>query len=215
MKSIKATLDSGGLSLEACLVLPAATGRCPGVVLCHPHPLYGGNMDNNVIGSVSRALAGSGLAALCFNFRGVGLSPGSFDNGRGEQEDAVSALSFLAMRDELDSERLGVMGYSFGGMVALAVGRRDGSVKAVAAVSPVITPGALREYSRPAYIVTGSDDSIIPASGILKETANMACPNKVEVVPGADHFWWGREDMVAERVAAFFAESLMARKRQD
>lgn len=215
MKVIKTTLNSGGLSLEARLVLPGSTGRFPAVVLCHPHPLYGGNMDNNVIGAVSRALAGAGITALCFNFRGVGLSRGSFDNGRGEQEDAMSALSFLALRDELDPERLGVMGYSFGGMVALAVSDRDSRVKAVAAVSPVITPGAFRECSKPVYIVSGSDDSLIPSSEVLKEAANMACPNKVEVVPGADHFWWGREDMVAERLAAFFTESLMARKRED
>ncbi|MFZ5633891.1 MAG: alpha/beta hydrolase [Bacillota bacterium] len=209
MRSVKVVLNSGGLSLEARLELPGNPGPCPGVVLCHPHPLYGGNMDNNVILAVGRALAGAGIASLRFNFRGVGRSWGSFDNGVGEREDARSALDFLTAHEEIHPERIGVMGYSFGGMVALAVAGTDSTVKAVAAVSPVVQSGALRGCVKPKYIVCGAEDSIIPSSAVLQAAAGMADPKRVEVVPGADHFWWGSEDEMAGKVAGFFKEFLV------
>lgn len=115
MRTLRVTLQAGGLLLEGCLELPQGTGPVPGVVLCHPHPLYGGDMENNVIVAVGRALVRSGLAALRFNFRGVGRSQGEFAGGVGEQEDARAALSFLATRPEIDPARLGIAGYSFGG----------------------------------------------------------------------------------------------------
>ncbi len=205
MRVIKTTFYNSGLSLEARLDLPDVPGRRPGVVLCHPHPLYGGNMDNNVIMAVSRALAGFGIASLRFNFRGVGLSQGSFADGVGEQDDAESALAYLALREEINPERIGIMGYSFGGMVAMAAGGRSSVARAVAAVSPVVP---LRDCPKPKLIVTGGSDSIIPASAVLLETGGMALPKKIEVIAGADHFWWGCEDEAANRVAAFFKEAL-------
>ncbi|MFZ5648309.1 MAG: alpha/beta hydrolase [Bacillota bacterium] len=208
MRTSKLTINNNGLSLEASLALPAVSGRYPGVVLCHPHPLYGGNMDNNIILAVSRALASSGIAGLRFNFRGVGLSEGSFDSGLGEQDDTMSALSFLMRHEEIDSARIGVMGYSFGGMVALEVGGRAGSVRAIAAVSPVISPGVLKNCIKPKYIICGSEDDLIPFSSIQAGAAEMAEPKKVQVVSGADHFWWGYQDEVAEKVAGFFSDHL-------
>ncbi|MCL6611294.1 MAG: alpha/beta fold hydrolase [Peptococcaceae bacterium] len=208
MKTLKIFFDSGGLDLEACLDLPGGPGPHPGVVLCHPHPLYGGNMDNNVILAVSRALGEAGIAGMRFNFRGVGRSGGAYDNGAGEREDARFALDFLSGREEIDPARIGVMGYSFGGMVAMAAAERAGQVRAVAAVSPVIPPGgALREFPKPKFIACGAADDLIPSSAILEEFAKMAEPKKIEVVPGADHFWRGHEDKVAGMAARFFVEA--------
>lgn len=201
-------LPGSGPVLEACLDLPGGTGPFPGVVLCHPHPLYGGNMDNNVILAVSRALTGRGIASLRFNFRGVGRSQGSFAGGVGEQEDARATLSTLAGRGEIDSSRIGIMGYSFGGMVALAVGCTGELVRAVAAISPVIPAGVLEYCTRPKLIVSGEEDNMITPSYILKETAGMAEPKVVEMVPGVDHFWRGYEELVGEKVADFFARIL-------
>ncbi|MBI2911700.1 MAG: hypothetical protein HYY05_06120 [Chloroflexi bacterium] len=76
--------------------LPA--GPYTGVVICHPHPLRGGDMHNNVVAALALGFAQSGLATLRFNFRGVGASQGSYDDGRGEREDARAALRFLAER---------------------------------------------------------------------------------------------------------------------
>ncbi|MEW6275118.1 MAG: alpha/beta fold hydrolase [Bacillota bacterium] len=196
------------LVLEAHLDLPDAPGPYPGVVLCHPHPLYGGDMDNNVIRAVARELNGRGMAALRFNFRGVGKSRGSFAGGSGEQDDAEAAVLALAGRAEIDPHRIGIAGYSFGGMVALATGERSGPVKAIAAVSPVIPPGVLRDCPKPKFFVCGAEDELIPSATVLRETAGMAEPKTVLVIPGADHFWWGCEEKAADPVANFFAERL-------
>lgn len=209
MRSSKVTVFNNGLSLEACLDLPViANGRYPGVVLCHPHPLYGGNMDNSVVLAVSEALVAFGIAGLRFNFRGVGHSGGSFDSGIGEQDDAMSAISFLLQCGEIDTSRIGIMGYSFGGMVALEVGGRAGDIRAMAAVSPVINPGALKNCQKPKYIVSGSEDDLVPLASIRSGVAEMAEPKRLEVVSGADHFWWGYLDEMALKVAGFFREQL-------
>ncbi|MEW6425231.1 MAG: alpha/beta family hydrolase [Bacillota bacterium] len=217
---IEIVVKDAGLILEARLDLPDAPKNAsgatdtdnprlyPGVVLCHPHPLYGGDMDNNVIRAVARELNGRGIAALRFNFRGVGKSRGSFAGGSGEQNDAESAVLALAGRAEIDPHRIGIAGYSFGGMVTLAVGERSGPVKAIAAVSPVIPPGVLRDCPKPKLIVCGAEDELTPSTAVLREAAGMAEPKTVLVIPGADHFWWGREEKAADPVANFFSECL-------
>ena len=199
------TIKCGDLKLEGVLHLPRDRSvAVPGVVLCHPHSLYGGNMENNVITAVSRALVAQGIAALRFNFRGVGSSTGTFANGDGEQDDARAALVALAARPEIDDVRLGLMGYSFGGMVALTVGSRIGSVRALAAVSPVVTPGILEGLDKPAFLTCGSEDHVVSPEDLVREAEKMALPGKIEVVQGVDHFWGGYEVEMANKVAAFF-----------
>ncbi|KJS65677.1 MAG: hypothetical protein JL50_17270 [Peptococcaceae bacterium BICA1-7] len=196
------------VSLEACLDLPAFTGACPGVVICHPHPLYGGDMANSVVVALSRALTARGMAALRFNFRGVGQSMGTFAEGVGEVEDALAAVKFLSVLREVDPGRIGMAGYSFGGMVAMAAGDRSSLVKAIAAVSPVMTDGALGGCLKPKYIISGSEDSLISAQLIHDGAETMPGPKKIELIEGADHFWRGQSEMVGGRVAGFFVENL-------
>lgn len=203
------TFSSGGLTLEGCLMLPRGAESRGGVVLCHPHPLYGGDMDNNVLVSVGNSLVKKGLAVLRFNFRGVGLSQGFYDGGRGEQDDAAAALEFLAGLKEIGREQLGIMGYSFGGTVALAVANNNPLVKAAAAVSPVVSPGLFRSLTKPILIVCGEKDTIVPLSDLEKESGNYLKEENIKVIPGADHFWGGHEDKVAEALADFFASTLL------
>ncbi|MEW5921552.1 MAG: alpha/beta fold hydrolase [Bacillota bacterium] len=209
MTELALTFKCAHLNLEGRLHLPAEDrGKVPGVVLCHPHPLYGGNMHNNVILAVCHSLNTAGIAALRFNFRGVGSSGGHFDNGDGEQDDARAALTVLAERQEIAAGRLGVMGYSFGGMVTLAMGRNNERVKALAAVSPVLIPGILQGVNKPVFFISGSDDHVVAPQALFREVAGMELPGKVEVVQMADHFWWGHEDNVGRKLAAFFTEAL-------
>lgn len=213
MQEIKVSFESEGLQLQGCLELPQPPDRavgsaCPGVLLCHPHPLYGGSMDSNVIIAVSHALAARGAAALRFNFRGVGQSQGSFAEGIGELADAFSALSYLSEREEIDKNRIGITGYSFGGMIAFSAGAKDARVKAVAGISPVLPAGCLRGLSKPALIIYGTGDDVVPAATIIHETKKMAFPGKVVAISGADHFWWGYEKEVAEKVADFMVTYL-------
>lgn len=208
MHSLDIEIISGELVLEAKLELPDGPGPFPGVVLCHPHPLMGGDMYNNVIRAVGKALTERDIAGLRFNFRGTGKSGGRFDNGVGEREDVLSALVSLSMRDDIDPDKLGIMGYSFGGMVAMTVGKDDIISKAVALVSPVMAKGAMTGCAKPKYIICGSADSVVSFATVTEEAKKMPVPKKIEVMQGADHFWLGFEEEMADKVARFFKEVL-------
>ena len=128
-----------GLSLEGALTLP---DRCPaGVVLCHPHPRYGGDMDSPVVVAAAEACAGQGLATLRFNFRGVGDSGGAWDEGRGEQDDVRAALALLRQRLQ-PTARLALAGYSFGASMSSRVAAGDQHLAGLALIAPpLISPG--------------------------------------------------------------------------
>jgi uncharacterized protein len=209
MMVIPQTFLSGKLNLEGVLHLPQECGdQLSGVVLCHPHPLYGGEMNNNVVVAVSQNLSERGIAAFRFNFRGVGLSEGVFDDGVGEQDDLRAALTVLAGRAEINPNRLGVMGYSFGGMVALAAGKSYEQVQAIAAVSPVITPGLMQGLVKPAYFICGTNDHVVSTDLLIREAEGMVPAGQVEIIRGIDHFWVGHEADMAGKVAAFFAGTI-------
>jgi len=201
------TIPCGDIALEAVWHFPEAKGPLPAVVVCHPHPLYGGNMSSNVVFGICQALAERSIAALRFNFRGVGKSQGEFGEGIGEQEDVKAALDFASSTDGIDKERLGLAGYSFGGGVALPVAIKDDRVKRLALVSPALAEGGweeLKRYNKPKLVIAGENDLVIPREQFLKYAADM--PEQYRVVAGADHFWDGYEAVVAEKVSRFFGE---------
>src|SRR5215813_1539315 len=122
----------GDVILEGHLAVPAAATA--GVVICHPHPLYGGDMDNPVVVRAQEVCAELGLATLRFNFRGVGASGGVHAGGVGEQDDAAAALDTLAKA--IGGGALAIAGYSFGSRIAALVGSRDGRVGGMALIAP-------------------------------------------------------------------------------
>ena len=194
------TFANGDLTLEGAVHLPATT-PAPGVVVCHPHPQYGGDMENNVVLAACRALAERGCAALRFNFRGIGRSGGNFDPGQDAQDDARAALAHLRSLPEVDSKRIGLIGYSFGAMVAAEVA--SGALQALALVSPPVGMADLRvAWGCPALIVAGDGDDFAPVDRLR----TIAEPPGVElhIVAGADHFWMGYEDELGEPLAEFF-----------
>ena len=137
-------LVSGNLTLEGVLHLPASSPS-PAVAVCHPHPLQGGNMHNNVVVAICGAAAERGIAALRFNFRGVGGSEGSFGDGVGERADADAALAHLRQLPEVEQHRVGIVGYSFGAAVALLVVGEDDQIapsSRVASLLPFVGPKA-------------------------------------------------------------------------
>ena len=203
---------SGDLTLVGVLHRPEGSGL-PGVAVCHPHPLYGGDMENNVVVALCRALAGAGMVALRFNFRGVGGSSGSYGGGSEEGQDARAALDLLVGLAEVDSSRLGLAGYSFGALVALGTG--DERVRAVAAVSPPAGGLDLASLPRgiPTLLVSGDRDDVSPALGLPEMAASLGPPCEIRSVGGADHFWWGHEETLATAVLEFFRAQLMASER--
>ena len=105
MDPVSVTLAGPAGALEGRLHLPEDGRPVAGVVVCHPHPLMGGDMNNNVVMGVCRELVGSGMAVLRFNFRGVGASAGTHDQGRGEVEDAREALRYLSEQPDSTARR--------------------------------------------------------------------------------------------------------------
>jgi len=202
-----------GLELEGILHLPSGEGTFPAVAVCHPHPLYGGDMHNNVVLAICHALAKASIAAFRFNFRGVGRSKGDFAEGGGEQEDVISALTFLSSVSKVDPNKIGLAGYSFGAKVALPVALQNEQVKVVALVSPFLSASDwehLKGYVKPKLFLCGDKDYFVSSQEVQRLVSGLPEPSQCEVIPGADHFWWGYEGEIAEKVVAFFRAALRA-----
>ena len=211
MKKIRVSFPSGELSLEGILAIPQGAGPFPAVIVCHPHPLYGGSMDNNVVYSLSEALIQASLASFKFNFRGVGGSQGEFGQGIGEQEDVEAAISFINTVKKVDSKRIGLAGYSAGAGFALPVGLNDVRIKALAAVSPPLPMfdfDFLKDCPKPKLFISGSRDNFTPADQFLEFCQSLPEPKEYESIEGADPFWWGYETRLAAKVTAFFTKVL-------
>ena len=211
MDERRITFRSGQLHLEGILALPRGAGPFPAVVVCHPHPLHGGSMDNNVVRSLCQALTRISLASFRFNFRGVGHSEGQFDQGLGEQEDVEAAVSFISGLKEVDSSRMGLAGYSAGAAFALPMGSRDERIRALAAVSPPLTMfdfAFLQGCRQPKFLISGTEDDFTPVEWFLELCGNLTEPREYQTIEGADHFWWGHESSLASEVADFFTQSL-------
>jgi alpha/beta superfamily hydrolase len=199
----------GDLILEGITTVPESKGSLPGVVVCHPHSLYGGEMNNNVVVPICQALAQASIASLRFNFRGVGASQGIFADGIGEREDVVAAISYLSTLEAVDKDRIGLCGYSFGGAVSLEVAPANERVKALALISPTIsTYVPLKQYTKPKLIVCGGADQFVSIISLQRLAEELPPPNDFELVSGADHFWGGYEGKVAARITAFFVDAL-------
>jgi alpha/beta superfamily hydrolase len=211
MKRTRVSFSSGGLVLEGILAIPEGAGPFPAVIVCHPHPLYGGSMDNNVVYNISETLTQASLASLKFNFRGVGGSQGEFGQGIGEREDVEAAISFISTVKEVDSKRIGLAGYSAGAGFAFPVGFNDDRIRALAAVSPPLPMfdfDFLKNCPKPKLLISGSRDDLISINQFLEFCRNLPEPKECEGIEGADHFWWGYESRLAAKVTAFFTKVL-------
>jgi uncharacterized protein len=191
-----------GILLEGRLYLPETAAG--GLVVCHPHPLYGGDMENPVVAVAADVGRAAGLATLRFNFRGVGRSGGTHGHGEAEPEDAEAALGQLERLLPV-AARVGVAGYSFGAAVAARAAARRGDV-ALALIAPPLGVEAYRALPRipdsvaPILVIAGTRDEYCSAStlhGLRREVPRV----EVVVVEGADHFFAGRLPTLRETLA--------------
>ena len=201
------SLTSEGLTLEAVLHRPTG-GRFPAAIVCHPHPLHGGDMDNSVVTAICQALAEAGIAALRFNYRGVGRSEGSFGDGVGERSDALAALAYLRQLPEVDETKVCVIGYSFGAGVAVAAA--DEQTAALVAVSTPTFGRGLPELSFrcPTMLISGENDQVAPPARLAALVQAIGPQCQLAIVRRADHFWGGQESKLAEEVARFLQRAL-------
>jgi len=199
--------------LEALLNLGASFGTQGAqyaCVVCHPHPLFGGTMHNKVVFRVMKALNGFGFPVLRFNFRGVGSSAGTHDEGQGEIADARVALDYLSARFGLP---ILFAGFSFGAAVGLRVAAVHARVKGLILVgTPVSADGRaysyelLEESTLPKLMVSGDRDQFASVAQLEDIFAAAAEPKRLVVIPGADHFFGGHLEELREAVRGWVSE---------
>ena len=212
MRQSAVSFKAKGLSFEGIVAAPDdLSAPVPGIVICHPHPLFGGSMDNNVVIALSFALVAQGFAVLRFNFRGVGNSEGEHTKGELEHAEALAACELLRAWPGVADQKPGLAGYSFGASVIMGSAPLQQKAKSIALISPAIrsfpaTP--LRKNKSPLLIVTGSRDKLAAAEDLPENLAAFARKPDFRVIEGADHFWGGMERHLARPVVEFFAEYL-------
>ncbi|HVY37606.1 MAG TPA: hypothetical protein VHM31_06715 [Polyangia bacterium] len=164
-------------------------------VVCHPHPLGGGTMNNNVVYRLAKALVDGHVTALRFNFRGVGASTGTHANGVGEEEDARAALDWLHARyPELP---IWMAGFSFGARVGLSVGAADarvGKLLGVGLALRMFDYGFLSTCTKPKAVIQAADDEYGGRAEIEAAVTSMADPKRLWVVDAATHLFPARLD---------------------
>src|SRR3984893_11116072 len=199
MKEERGTFKSGELTLEGMIAYPDAAGPHRAAAMCHPHPLYGGSMHNNVVEAALEALHARGFATMRFNFRGVGQSEGGVDNGHGEADDAAAAIRFLIAQKGVRGDGAVLAGYSFGAMVAMRAAADVEEVTTIVAVAPplgMIEPSALGRITKPVALLAGDQDSYCPANHLAALAERLGPSAQLRLIQGADHFFASRENEI-------------------
>lgn len=211
MRQSAVSFKTEGLTFEGVLAQPdEGSGPWPGVVICHPHPLHGGSMDNNVVLALALGLVEDGFVTLRFNFRGVGSSEGEHTKGEKESQEVLGALDLIKSWPDTNG-KTGLTGYSFGTSVILGHSELHGEADAIALVSPSfrsVEGTTLKDSKVPALIVTGDRDKLVDSTQLDAELAGFSHPPQFKLFDGVDHFWYGQEARLVPEVSRFFTEQL-------
>lgn len=194
-------IDGPAGPLEALVEHPASPAAGAFAVCCHPHPLFGGTMQNKVVHALARAALDCGVPAIRFNFRGVGGSEGRYDNGVGETDDAIAVARWGA--GSFGAGRLWAMGFSFGSFVACGLAVTHGAERLVTVAPPVqrFDFGAIAVPKCPWLVVQGDSDELVNHDSVMQWTRTVNPPPQVTLFAGADHFFHGRIAELRETVA--------------
>jgi alpha/beta superfamily hydrolase len=186
------------------LSIPGPAGKLEGIldlppgdisvvaVACHPHPQFGGTMSNKVIHMLAKSFTELGAATVRFNYRGVGASEGSYDEGNGETQDALAAIEWAQRR--WPGTSLWIGGFSFGGAVAIRAAAQVNPQRIVT-VAPAVRLVAVDVASLPHsewLVVQGDKDELVSAAEVQEWVATLNPPPELAMVPGVDHFFHGR-----------------------
>jgi len=198
-------IPARSVQLEAVLREPHNLPLRGAVALCHPHPAYGGTMDNRVVFRAGKAAVAAGFAALRFNFRGVGNSTGSFNQGIGEKDDVACVIDWLGRK--YPGTLLALIGFSFGAWVGLQVGCADPRIRAVVGLGLPLNFydfDFLIENLKPALFIAGTQDEFCPHDRMQRLARRLPPTSRVHLIEGADHFFVRELDQVQSLVTNFF-----------
>lgn len=183
---------------------PHTDATAPIALVLHPHPLYGGTMNNKVVYNIFHTFARRGFAVMRFNFRGVGRSQGTYDNGQGELSDAASALDWLQANNP-NAAGCWIAGFSFGAWIAMQLLMRRPEISGFVSVAP---PANMYDFAFLApcpasgLIVQGTDDDLVTEADVAKLAVRLSNQRDIKIdykkVPGANHFFESKlEDLNA------------------
>ena len=195
---------------------PGKTAAAPIALLLHPHPQYGGTMNHRVVYELYHAFARRGFSALRFNFRGVGRSQGSYDEGQGELSDAAAALDWMQSCNP-DAPQCWIAGFSFGAWIGMQLLMRRPEITSFVSVAP---PANMYDFTFLApcpssgLFVHGADDDLVPPDSVETLAEKLSSQRGVtidcRIVPGANHFFHDRIDGMTAAVDGYLDAHLPA-----
>jgi alpha/beta superfamily hydrolase len=197
--------------LEAILKAPREDSLKGAALVLHPHPLGGGTMHNKVVFRAAAALNEAGLVTLRINFRGVGQSTGVHDKGRGEADDAVAGLDYLA--NQFTGHSLIICGFSFGARVGMEVGLNDRRVKLLISIGTPLNMtdfGFLKTCRKPLLFVHGERDEFGDVEQVRRLSEAIAQNGDVRlvVIPNCGHFFQGHLDELKQAIKDWTTEKI-------
>ena len=207
MKEEKVLIPSHEIRLEGLLSIQEASSFRGGVILCHPHPQYGGNMDHPVVSTAAEAASQEGFSTLRFNFRGVGGSEGSYGEGIGEREDVKAAAEYLYLRLKNDPVPLILVGYSFGAWAGFPIAIEGERFKGMVAVAPpleIYNFEFLMGCKKKKLFIVGDRDIFCPPSVLKEWYQHIEEPKSLVIIPGADHFFLFHTRFLIQPLKEFF-----------
>lgn len=177
-------------------------------VICHPHPLYGGTMDNKVVSTLARAYRELGITSLRFNFRGVGASEGEHDEARGEVDDLCLVSEWLLA--EYPGSQLLLAGFSFGSAIVAAASERMTVAHMILIAPPVMRYSYAPQgsFACPVTMVLGGEDELVETAAVLTWLEALSSPVETIVIPEASHFFHGQLNSLREKLSAQLSASL-------
>src|SRR4030042_7068792 len=207
MKEEKVFFPSGGIQLEGLLSIHEAFSVKGGVIPCHPHPQFGGDMHNRVIATALKSAHEEGFSTLRVNFRGVGDSGGTYSEGIGEMEDVEAAIEFLHSKQKNLNLPLLLLGYSFGAWTGIPVAIKDECIKGVVAISP---PLGIYDFNfmigckKNKLIIVGDRDEWCPLLRLEDWYQQLDEPKSLTLIQGAAHFYSYQANLLVPAFRNFF-----------
>ncbi|MFX1311295.1 MAG: alpha/beta hydrolase [Promethearchaeota archaeon] len=203
----KIFINNNTIKLEAEYFQSSLHNTKPSILICHPHPQFGGNMYNNVVSGVFKKLIERNISCLRFNFRGVGKSNGNHSNGKGELSDVKAAIDFLINHKKC--KKIIICGYSYGAAIGCStVNYSDNVISFIAISFPFEFMGSnykkLSQTSKTKLFIQGDRDNIAYYEKFYENFNFYLDPKICKIINGADHFYWGYEEQVANTVLNFY-----------
>jgi alpha/beta superfamily hydrolase len=207
MKEERVFIPSDGIQLEGILSIQQAHPFRGGVICCHPHPQYGGDMTHPVMTTALEAAFQEGFSTLRFNFRGVGESEGSYGEGIGERHDVKAVANYFDSRLKGEPSPLILVGYSFGAWAGFPIAVEDERFEGMVAIAPpleIYDFGYLKGCKKKKLFIAGDRDSFCPLSLLEGWYQQIEEPKSLTVIPGADHFFFSHTRFLLQPLREFF-----------